>query len=416
MNRVRTAAGTVLLLLSLGACGGGGGGDSDAIDLKFIAVTSSQPAMEKTIAAFEEENPDVTVTATYVEATKRDQTFLTQLSSGNPPDLVIVGPGNVGPASPFQVGGKLLDLSSAPWVKDIPEDELAVNSYDEKVVTFPGPVTVSSVVYNKGMFDKFGWDIPTTTDELLALCGEISDDGKIPMAIPGAEVLAAATLLTANHAFVHHTVPDWNDRRNAGEVAFSDSPEFRNSLESLIEMKDAGCFSPGAAGTTLAAAYQQMGDESASMLTVSSALVGPIREVNPDVSLALFPFPGPTADSRQIATATSFNLAATAETKHPDEARAFIDYVAAHIDEIAAETGGLTYDAITSGNVPEEYELLAPLFETGDFQPFWPLSAPNSSIYPYSGTAMQGLLTGQLSVDDVLAEFDRLWDDPNATP
>ena len=63
-------------------------------------------------------------------------------------------------------------------------------SYQEKegYYLFPWNENVTGIVYNKTMFDKYGWEVPETTAELKALCQQIVDDtdGKIaPFVYPG---------------------------------------------------------------------------------------------------------------------------------------------------------------------------------------------------------------------------------------
>ena len=53
---------------------------------------------------------------------------------------------------------------------------------------FPGNENITGIVYNKTMFDRYGWTIPETTDDLKALCEKIVQDtkGKIaPFVYPG---------------------------------------------------------------------------------------------------------------------------------------------------------------------------------------------------------------------------------------
>lgn len=53
---------------------------------------------------------------------------------------------------------------------------------------FPGNENITGIVYNKTMFDKYGWEVPETVSELTALCEKIVSDtkGKIaPFVYPG---------------------------------------------------------------------------------------------------------------------------------------------------------------------------------------------------------------------------------------
>lgn len=64
----------------------------------------------------------------------------------------------------------------------------AVNHEETHYYIFPGNENITGIVYNKTMFDKYGWEVPTTTAELKALCDKILKDtnNKVaPFVYPG---------------------------------------------------------------------------------------------------------------------------------------------------------------------------------------------------------------------------------------
>lgn len=59
---------------------------------------------------------------------------------------------------------------------------------EEGKYSFPWTQSVSGIAYNKSMFDRYGWEIPETMDEMIALCEQILADtnGEIaPFVYPG---------------------------------------------------------------------------------------------------------------------------------------------------------------------------------------------------------------------------------------
>lgn len=65
---------------------------------------------------------------------------------------------------------------------------LASNAGETHYYVFPGNENITGIVYNKSMFDKYGWKVPETTAELKALCAQIASDtkGKVaPFVYPG---------------------------------------------------------------------------------------------------------------------------------------------------------------------------------------------------------------------------------------
>lgn len=57
-----------------------------------------------------------------------------------------------------------------------------------KQYVYPWTESITGIAYNKGMFDKYGWEIPKTVKELVALCDKIKVDTKgeiAPFVYPG---------------------------------------------------------------------------------------------------------------------------------------------------------------------------------------------------------------------------------------
>lgn len=64
----------------------------------------------------------------------------------------------------------------------------AYNQNELHYYIFPSSTPVTGIVYNKTMFDEYGWEVPETVTELQALCEQIVEDtdGKIaPFVYPG---------------------------------------------------------------------------------------------------------------------------------------------------------------------------------------------------------------------------------------
>lgn len=56
------------------------------------------------------------------------------------------------------------------------------------------------------------------------------------------------------------------------------------------------------------------------------------------------------------------------------------------------------------------YEGVSDLLKNGDYTPLPNQAWANASVYDAMATGVQGLLTGQSSIDQVLASMDTAWD------
>lgn len=80
--------------------------------------------------------------------------------------------------------GTVLDKISGSWETY----GQTVRQGETHYYIFPGNENITGIVYNKTLFDQYGWEIPATTAELAALCAEIVEDtnGSIaPFVYPG---------------------------------------------------------------------------------------------------------------------------------------------------------------------------------------------------------------------------------------
>ena len=182
--------------------------------------------MEAVVAAFQDQNPDVTVKAEYLD-TEVDQAALrTQLSAGTAWDVMFVWPGNGNPGAleVLHPSGYLMDLSDQPWASRIPEGLKPVTQIDGKTFLLPMAFTGIGAIYNKAALAAVGRQAPTTWTELLALCDASKAKGKATFALGNQTnwvtqlvdyALAATTVYAAN--------PDFDAQMKAGAARFAGS-------------------------------------------------------------------------------------------------------------------------------------------------------------------------------------------------
>lgn len=77
--------------------------------------------------------------------------------------------------------GKVIDKIRGTW-KTYGK---TTNRGEEHFYSFHWNENVTGIVYNKTMFDKYGWKVPTTVTELKELCEQIVKDGEVPFVYPG---------------------------------------------------------------------------------------------------------------------------------------------------------------------------------------------------------------------------------------
>jgi raffinose/stachyose/melibiose transport system substrate-binding protein len=425
-NRARAAALLVLAAAVTSGCGGSDtaatAGGSERVTLKLIAPNTPQEAQERLIADFERANPNIDVKPTFISAATYPSTLLTQLRAGNTPDVMNINTGNATPVAvwPLAAGGRLLSLNDEPWVKDVYAPARSSVTSDGKVFAWPLTMNPHGVVYDVDLFERLGLTPPQTFADVLADCARVHKAGKVMFALGLASGHTGQVLLLQQRMnnYVYSTSPDWNDQRSSKALTFATTPAWKRTLDSILEMKKAGCFNRGAEGITFDDAVKLVAKGKA-VGTVASALhVGAIKALNPKMNVAFFNLPPDDAANAVASIAIANSYAVSAATKHPKEAKAFLAFAARREEmrKYAEISGSVSPYEAKEGSVPEYMKSMAPLFVANKVvstpQNGW---ANSNLLFGGFSPGIVGLFTGRMSVAEVLSGADRMWDNPTAT-
>lgn len=182
-----TVMGAVALLasISLAGCSSAGDAPDGSGDTLRVAAFEGGYGAEMyadVVAAFEEANPDITVEL--VTSKTLAQELTPQVASGNYPDVVVLGQGaKEGFTEGFIRDRGLEDLSDVLDMT-IPGEDVTVgekltdgivgnlntNPYgDEGVYLLPMFASPTGLVYDQGLLEANGWEVPTSFDEFFEL-------------------------------------------------------------------------------------------------------------------------------------------------------------------------------------------------------------------------------------------------------
>ena len=160
---VLAGAGAALAASTLSACGTGGG--SSQLTL-YQSKPEAIPYFSQLAGEFSQAQARFTVQ--HDIATNLSASFV----RSSPPDLGCLNYNLE--MGRFMERGALSDLSDLPEAGRIREDvaELAdwYPTYEGRTSVLPYSVTAASVIYNRRIFDEHGLEVPTTWEEMLAVC------------------------------------------------------------------------------------------------------------------------------------------------------------------------------------------------------------------------------------------------------
>jgi N-acetylglucosamine transport system substrate-binding protein len=277
-------------------------------------------------AAYRKKYPAANVTAT-VSGRLRD-VALPRFAAGNPPDVVL----NSGDGR-LELGrlvgqGKLADLRpllEAPsWdnadatVQDaVLPGMLEAGRYDGSQRTVNYIATVYGLWYSASLFQRFGWDVPRTWPELLALGTEMKAAGLGPFVYAGAhpyyllELVLTLAAKTGGHDVVKRI-------DNLEDGAWKDESVTR-AISAVGELGKRGLIAPGSAEFDHIASQKRFLASKAGLLPCGNWLENEMKPLVPP-SFALTMIGVPPLDGSP-ALARGLHVAATAPYLVPEQAK-----------------------------------------------------------------------------------------------
>lgn len=347
------------------------------------------------------------------------QTIRTQVQAGNAPDIIWGSPGAgaFNALGGFAEAGQLVDLSGEDWATaSIPESARDLYYVDDLLMAVPVDVAPISQVVNVTAYEALGIDFATTFDEVLEQCAAVRDAGLTSLlGLAGAQASNTGLMgvqIAASHVYAQD--PDWNQKRADGDVTFAESDEWQDTLQAVLDLQEAGCFQDGAEGgtpetvTPVFAAGQVFG------IFAPSGIAADLAQVAPDSVVSVAAFPGEAEEDTFIYASPSNALSINAASEHIDAAKALLEYWMQPdvLNQFAEMSGNVSLASVLNGEpVGERYANLEPyLTNASRNAPLPNMVWPNPEVYNELGVGIQGLLTGQATIDQVLEAMDAAWE------
>jgi len=194
MRRIKVFAPVLLFALIAAACSSNGGdngdngGSSDNIG-RVSVLNAMEPTEAQALQAVVDK--DINANADYVATLEANSDFETQVKirveGGNPPDVAFYPqPGSVIEQAKAGNAVALEDLgyTADELTKTYGSYLMGLVEYNGKHYGIPTNVNLKSMIwYPKDDFDKAGYQIPQTWDQLLALSDQIQKDGSTPWCV-----------------------------------------------------------------------------------------------------------------------------------------------------------------------------------------------------------------------------------------
>ena len=411
-------------VLILAGCSGGnaedggdsndGGGDTAAGFSLMVAQANDQDDYWAETAAKYTEQTGVEIEVIPYPSDAYNTQVTTQLQAGNAADMMVLAPGTGQPISVVNLAeAGFLEPLNETSTGTIPAGTEAEYTYDGDVYAQPAALVPVGFIYNGPGGEEVGIDeYPATYEDLLEACTTARDGGKTFTVLAGGVPFNTGLFsMLVSATRVYAETPDWNEQRAAGDVTFADSG-WRDVLEDIVEMNDGGCFQDGVAGGTFDSITQGIGGQTSLTAAVPGSAASSIA-AGTGLDLNVQAFPPDGGDPYTLASANyAWAVNASSDDDVKASAQEFLDWLATPEESqaFADLSGFVPITGATADNLLPIYEPIGDLLENGDYAGLPNATWPNPAVYDALGTGVQGLLTGQKTVDQVLEEMDAAWD------
>ncbi|WP_213594075.1 extracellular solute-binding protein [Paenibacillus sp. FSL W8-0186] len=337
------------LLLGLAACGGGaketqgnagsietGGAEAKAPDKKITITFQNifpdptdpkHQIMNKLVKQYEAENPNIKIELDSLNTDQQKLKLKTQAASKEVPDITVVNPAaQMKPFVEANLFAPLNDMLEVNGLKDtFQEGLLDWYSFDGSIYALPDGNNIGVVYYNKELFEQAGVEVPGTFEEMLEVVKALKSKGITPIAIGEKDTWTGSFLFM--NMLLRTNGPGFLSDVLENKKTFED-PAFIEAVDAFQSLVAAGAFQEGATSFDYNAGENLFKTGKTAMYYMGSWATGGIETSSVDGKVGVFKFPtiNGKGDPNEFMLAPGSAFAISADSKHLQETKDFLNY------------------------------------------------------------------------------------------
>jgi len=401
---------SVLLVLTVAFIATGcseSGEDSSKVTLSFFSTAtdeSDKKAVSDAVALFEKENPNIVIEENY-PAGNYESMLRVKMAANDMPDLF-----DTHGWAKERYGEYVADLGGMDWAENLDPAMNPILKDDEgKVYAYPLNQAKDGISYNENILKEYGIEPPTTFDEFMDALRTIKEKSKgevVPLWIPGSEKGAIAQYFDqfATPLLVTHTDHNYGEQLLDGTF---DWTNYTYLAEKLKEMQEEKLLNVDVLTAQNHALNDLMAQGKIGFAFAGSAIGPAVKELNPDSQMGVIPMPTIFEGGiRSWIGGERHTVALWKDSKHPEEAKKFIEFLAQ--EEIAKDIAEGTnlpaglVDVETENYYTDYYEMYADI----EIEPYFDRVYLPSGMWDVMGNTGQELLSGQMDPETVSNKMD----------
>lgn len=349
-------------------------------------------SLDAIIKAFQQENPNITVEMQTFPSADYQSNAQAKLVDGSVGDVFTSFPGAQFEA--IAKAGLFADLSKETFLGNFTPSLIESGKKNGAQLAVPYQLVYNIPIYNVELFEKYGITPPADWEGFLAAAEKLKSAGITPIAFAGAGVGPGQFM----NPMVMNNAPDPEifTKLEAGTAKLTEE-WWVKTLAQFKELNDKGYFQKDSAGTKDEGANALFIQGKAAILASGSYQMAANKQQNPALKQKLL---APITVSKDKAVyegihTTTFMLAVNSKSKHPEEAKKFIEFLSRK--DIAGKYANETGQNVTVKDVAYTSEELKTIAEWATkktrFQPRFTIT--NGEIQKAVLASIQAVLTGK---------------------
>jgi len=400
----------------LAGCGGGEttneSGDAKADEKIVLSVFDAHAygldEYAEMAAKFEAEHPGVTIE---VQHAANDSAALLQsrVNADDIPDVFAVESGT----NAQKYYEYAYNWSDDKDVLDLFKPEALAGGTDTNgnVMSLPWTYENAGLLYNKDLFEQAGiTELPRTLDELEAACQKLEKAGITPFALAAKEAWALGQLST--HFMMDKTMDAEGVTAGLsdGSLTFDKLKNFHNLFRFLDLAKKYGPDKP--LETDWEISENMLANNQAAIISMGDWCQSNLDSFNPDANVGFLPCPvSDNPEDVTILSSCNWTYIVNKDSKNLEMAKEYAEYILTSeagqswICDGVGSVPAVTTDREVKGTLANDAKEYVEKGETND----WIHTKAPAGFTQAVGPYVQAYMTGDMSEDEVIQEFQSFW-------
>ncbi|MBO1512472.1 ABC transporter substrate-binding protein [Metabacillus bambusae] len=381
--------------------------ENGQVTLSFFSSMSNEgekKAMESVVAKFEEENPNIKIDLNLPGGGYEDM-LRVKMAANDMPDLF-----DTHGWSQLRYGEYVADQKDMDWVKNLdPALDQILKDETGKVYAFPINQAKDGISYNVNVLEEYGIKPPTTLDEFVAALETVKEksNGEVtPLWIPGGDNWTIAQIFDelATPLVITDAENSHGDQLVDGSF---DWTLYTPLAEKMKEIQDKGLINEDVLTAKLQQATELIAQDKIAFTFVAGSLGPDATELNPDAKIGTMPVPAiHEGDKQSWIGGERHTIALWKDTKHPEEAKRFIDFMAQPENIKIMAEGTSAPDALTNVEAENYFSEYYKEYEDIKVQPYFDRVYLPSGMWDVMATTGQELLAGSLTPEQLSKKME----------